>query len=99
MRFAQTSRLCSADRWHASRCPPGISDSGGRVLSHGSKRYLQRGWNGQPGGGWRSDGGEPSIGLNTSSFFSTDGIDSSSPHAYGCWAPPKISEAAPYSIA
>ena len=51
------------------------------------------------GGGESSDGGVPSIGTRISNRFSMVGIDSSSPHVYGCCAPPKMSGAAPYSIA
>src|SRR5262249_36977508 len=96
-RLRQISRLRSGVKWHASRWPPGIGGSGGRFVSHGSNRYWQRGWNGQPGGGRSSDGGEPSIGSSTSSRFSTVGIDSRRPHVYGCCAPLKISSATPYS--
>ena len=60
-RSAQSRRLASGSRWQASECPPSIASSGGRILSQGSKRCGQRGWNGQPGGRWMTDGGRPSI--------------------------------------
>ena len=48
-RSAHSRRLASASRWQASAWPPSIVASGGRILSQGSKRCGQRGWNGAAG--------------------------------------------------
>ena len=91
IRVFQISLLRSGESRQASRWPPGSWTSGGCFESQGSNRYLQRGWNGQPGGGLSIDGGEPSIGSSVSRRFSIDGIDSSSPQVYGCCDIVKIS--------
>ena len=88
--------LALGESRQASRWPPGCWTSGGRFVSQGSNLYRQRGWNGQPGGGLSSDGGEPSIGTQRRRAASRSSASTrAAPTCTGAAASVKISRGGP----
>lgn len=74
------ARATTSVRMHAAVCAGPTSTSGGSAASHSATCSGQRGPNGQPGGRFTSDGGEPRMGVSRSRVeLSSRGRDPSSP--------------------
>ena len=77
--------MTSSAKWQAEKRPGTISRSSGRSVRHTSCAIRQRGLKAQPGGIRIRLGGRPPMAARVCPFWSSRGIDSSSPRVYG-WA-------------
>src|SRR5690606_6167009 len=83
---------------HAARCSSLMGVISGASAAQMFIAYGQRGWYGQPGGGWRMFGGGPAMDSSRRSFLrSSRGTALSKAQVYGCLGCSKISSPVPAS--